>query len=128
MSAMDTTRGRILILGGTNGDRHTYTLSSNTLAQITLTGANAADVSGATEGALVYVAAIDRYLIRLGGPGATVFQVHPSTFDVTTFATTNGASIPLTANGPFNKFLYVPRLRGCVYVPTSGNVWFLRVH
>lgn len=129
MSAMDTTRGRILILGGTNGDRHTYTLLNNTLAQITLTGANAANVSGATEGALVYVAAIDRYLARLGGSGATVYQVHPSTFDVTTFATTNGASIPSTQNGPFNKFLYVPRLRGCVYVPSySGNAWFLRVH
>jgi hypothetical protein len=55
--------------------------------------------------------------------------VNPVSLEVTTFATTGGASIPSTQNGPFNKFLYVPNLRGAVYVPTyEGNAWFLRLH
>jgi hypothetical protein len=128
-SAFDSSRGRILFLGGDNADHHIYTLSTNTFAQITLNGANAADVSGVRGAAMVYVAAIDRFLIEKGGVGGTVYQVNPSTFEVTTFATTGGASIPSTQNGPFNKFLYVPRLRGAVYVPSySGNAWFLRLH
>ncbi len=129
MSAMDTTRGCILFLGGPAASRHYYTLSTNAWTQVTLTGPNAADVSGAGKAAMVYVEAIDRYLIRLGGAGGTVYQVHPSTFEVTVFATTGGASVPSTQNGPYNKFLYAPRLRGIVYVPSySGNVWFLRAH
>jgi hypothetical protein len=128
MSAMDTARGRILIVGS-GSDHHLYTKSSNSFTSITLTGPNAADVSGGSGDAMVYVPAIDRYLVRRGGAGGTVYQIHPSTFDVTTFATTDGVSIPSTQNGPYNKFLYVPRLRGCVYVPSySGNAWFLRVH
>lgn len=129
MSAMDTARGRILFLGGLSSDHHHYTISSNSFTTIALTGANAANVAGAQKGALVYVDVLDLFLIRLDGPGGTVYQVNPITFEVTTFATTNGASIPATQNGPYNKFLYVPRLRGSIYVPSySGNVWFLRVN
>jgi hypothetical protein len=128
MSAFDTSRGRILFLGGSSSNRHTYTLSSNTFAQVTLTGPNA-NVSSADQGALVYVPAIDSYLLRIRDAGGTVYQVNAATFEATTFPTTGGASIPLTENGPFNKFLYVPRLRGAVYVPVyDGGVWFLRVH
>ena len=131
MSAMDTTRGRILILGGQGPTHHHYTLSSNTFASITLTGANPADVTAvgnAGQASLVYVAAIDRYLVRRGGAGGTVYQINPATFDVSIFATTNGGSIPGTQNGPYNKFVYVPRLGGCIYVPDyGGNVWFVRV-
>jgi hypothetical protein len=104
-------------------------LPSPAFAQITLTGPNAADVSGAGSAAMIYVAVIDSYLIRLAGAGGTVYQVNAANFAVTTFTTAGGASVPSTVNGPFNKFLYVPRLRGCVYVPSySGNAWFLRVH
>jgi len=128
MSAMDTTRGRILILGGLNPKPNHYTISSDSFTSITLTGANAANASGGGN-ALVYIAAIDRFLVRLRGLGGAVYQVHPSTFEVTPFATTGGGSIPATQNGPYNKFLYVPRLGGVVYVPTyGGNAWFLRVH
>ena len=128
MSAMDTARGRILIVEQ-SGDHHLYTLSSNSFTSITFTGPSAASVSNVNGDAMVYVPAIDRYLVRLGGAGDAVHQIHPSTFEATSFATTNGASIPSTINGPYNKFLYVPRLQGCVYVPSySGNAWFLRVH
>jgi hypothetical protein len=129
MAAFDTSRGRAFFLGGRSSIHHIYTPSSNTFAQVTLSGANASNVSGAVAGAMTYVAAIDRFLIRLGGAAGTVYQVDPSTFAVTSFTTTGGASVPATQNGPYNKFLYVPRLRGAVYVPSySGNAWFLRLH
>lgn len=134
-SAMDTTRplganpiGRMLIVAGNSGDRHLYTISTNSFTTITLTGPNAAQASDSSQAGMVYVAAIDRYLIRRDGAGGAVYQVHPSTFEVTPFVTTGGASVPSTLR-PYNKFLYVPRLRGVVYVPSySGNAWFLRVH
>jgi len=130
MSAMDIARGRILIAGGLHGnDRHLYTLSSNAFTAVTFGGASATVVPSAAQGGMAYVAAIDRFLFRLDGAGGDVYQIHPSTFEVTAFATTGGAAIPLTQNGPYNKFLYVPRLNGFVYVPGySGNAWFLRAH
>jgi hypothetical protein len=128
MSAMDTSRGRIFILGGNNSDHHILTLSTKAFAQVTLTGPNAASVAGANKGAMVYVPAIDSYLIRLAAAGGAVYQVQAATFNVTTFATVGGTFIPGTQNGPFNRFLYVPRLGGCIYVPSySGNAWFLKV-
>jgi hypothetical protein len=128
MSAYDSTRGRILFLGGLNNDRHVYTLASNSFVQISLSGSNASSVL-ASEAALVYVPAIDRYLVRLGGAGGTVYQIHPETFAVSTLATSGGGSVPATINGPYNKFLYVPRLGGVIYVPAyDKNAWFLRVH
>lgn len=130
MSAMDTTRGRILFAGGQTpgGDHHTYTISSNTFTAISLNGANAANVAAADGAAMVYVDVMDRYLVRLGGVGGTVYQINPTTFEVTTYPTTGGASVPATQNGPYNKFLYVPRLGGVIYAPTySGNVWFMRI-
>jgi len=129
MSAFDTLRNRAFFLGGRSSIRHTYTPANNTFAQVTLSGANAANVSGAGQYAMFYVPALDRFLIRGGGAGGTVYQVNASTFEVTTLATTGGASVPSTQNGPFNKFLYVPRLRGAVYVPSyPGNAWFLRLY
>jgi len=127
-SAMDSSRGRILILGGSTPDHHLYTIGSNAWSAVTVAGANAADVLGAAQDAMVYVPETDRFLMRKGNAGGTVYEIHPTTFEATTFPTTGGASIPSTQNGPYNKFLYVPRLNGVVYVPAySGNVWFLRV-
>jgi len=126
MSAFDTTRGGILFLGLT-GDF--YKLSSNAWTQVALTGPNAGSIAGVTDNSMVYVAAIDSYLVRFEPAGGTVYQVNAANLQVTTMPTTGGASVPSTINGPYNKFLYVPRLRGVVYVPSySGNVWFLRVH
>jgi len=129
MSAFDTARGRILFLGGPNNDRHTYTLSSNAFSSITVTGANASNVTNMGEGALVYVPALDIFLARGEAAGGTIYQINPSTFVATTFVTAGVASVPSTINGPYNKFLYVPRLRGAVYVPShDDNAWFLRLH
>jgi len=133
MSAFDTTRGRFFVLGGTNSDHHYYTVASDSWTQAPINGANAANVSGAGQSAMFYVSAIDRYLIRLADAGGTIYQVHPSTFEITTFPTTGGASIPIGVvpgnGGIYNKFLYSPRLGGAVYVPQySTSVWFLKVN
>lgn len=132
-SAMDTTRGRILFLGGNNTpkDHHLYTISSNSFTTIAVTGSVSADVSAVANGvntALLYVDALDSFLVKLDGAGGTVYQINPSTFEVSQFATTGGSSIPTTVNGVYNKFRYVPRLRGVIYVPTgTDNAWFLRI-
>jgi hypothetical protein len=134
MSAMDTSATRphrILFVGGLGNDHHVYSLANNTFTPISLNGASAASIAGAVKGAMVYVPAFDQYLVRLGGSGATVYMIHPETFAVTELATTTAGSttIPSTLNGPYNKFLYVPRLGGAVYVPSyTGNAWFLRLH
>jgi hypothetical protein len=129
-AAFDTSRGRILFLGGANSDHHLYTLSTNSWSAITFSGANASAAYGAEQAGLAYVSAIDRFLLRSGtSGGGTIYQINPSTFEVTTLPTTGGTAVPQTFNGPFNKFLYVPRLRGAVYVPSyTGNAWFLRLH
>jgi hypothetical protein len=129
-AAFDTSRDRILFVGGAASDHHLYTLSSNAWSAITFIGADASAAYAAEQAALVYVPSMDRFLLRTGDSGGgTVYQINPSTFEVTTLPTTGGAAVSSTANGPFNKFLYVPRLRGAVYVPSySGNAWFLRLH
>ena len=127
---MDTTRGRILFVGGQTpgGDHHIYTIAQNTFTAISLNGANAGNVAAADGAAMVYVDVLDRFLVRLGGVGGTVYQINPTTWEVTTYPTTGGSSVPATQNGPYNKFLYVPRLGGVIYVPTySGNAWFMRI-
>ena len=131
MTAFDTTRGRIYGQGGEvpNDNHHLYTLSTNTWTTVTLTGPNAGNVASLQKGGMIYVPALDAYLARAAGSGSTVYRIDASTFAVTTLATMGGASIPQTLNGPYNKFLYLPRLRGAVYVPDHDqNVWFLRLH
>ena len=129
-SAFDTTRRRILLLGGDFNSRQVYTLSTNAWTGITLSGPQASGASGTQQAALVYVPALDAYILRHGwGGGGTIYRINASTFEVTAFATTGGGTVPSTLNGPFNKFLYVPNLRGAVYVPRhNGNAWFVRIH
>jgi len=127
-SAFDTARGRILFAGGFLDDHHYYTPSTNTWTAITFTGPNAANMTSDKMG-MFYDPVLDRFLVRNSSSGGTIYQINPSTFEVTTLATTGGSSIPSTLNGPYNKFLYLPRLGGAVYVPTyDGNAWFLRLH
>jgi hypothetical protein len=128
-SAFDTSRGRIFYLGGDNGNQHLYTLASNTFSTVTLTGPNVSNVQNLGDFGMSYIPALDAFFVRNRAAGGTIYRIDASTFQVTTFVTTGGASIPATLNGPFNKFSYVPRLRGAILVPTySGNAWFLRIH
>jgi hypothetical protein len=42
---------------------------------------------------------------------------------------TAGNSIPSATNGVWGKFMYVPALKGVVYLPAyTGNMWFLRTY
>ena len=130
MSAMDTSRGQILFVGGQapGGDHHIYAIQANTSSAVSLNGANAGNVAAASGAAMVYVDVMDRFLVRLGGAGGAVYQINAATFEVTAYPTTGGGSIPATQNGPYNKFLYVPRLGGVIYVPSyGGSAWFMRI-
>jgi hypothetical protein len=127
-SAFDSTRGRAFFLGGAANCNHIYTVATNTMVAATLSGSAASSVKG-DERAMVYVPALDAFLVRARGAGATVYRIDAGTFECSVLATTGGGSVPSTLNGPYNKFLYVPQLRGVVYVPTyDGNAWFLRLH
>jgi hypothetical protein len=126
-SAFDTARNRIFVLS--DQDRHIYTLGDK-WSTVAITGADQGNVRVPSAG-MAYVPALDVFLLRRGGSGGTIYQIDPETFEATTYSTTGGASIPAVegGNNPYNKFLYVPRLRGAVYVPRySGNAWFLRLH
>ncbi len=124
-SAFDTMRNRILCVGDSR--RFTYDPADpGVTTSVTLTGT---DISAATGMGMVYVELIDAYLVRQAASGGLVYRIDAGTFAVTTFTTTGGTTIPATLNGPYNKFLYVPGLQGCIYFPTyTGNGWFLRVH
>lgn len=101
----------------------------STTCAVTLTGAGAASIATDTEEAMVYVPSLDAYLFRQQGSGGTVYQINASTWEVTSFSTTGGGSIPAAARGIWHRFRYVPNLGGCVYVPQHAqNIWFLRVH
>lgn len=127
MAAFDTKRGRAFFLGGRSSVRHHYTPATNVFVQVTLSGASASDVSGAVAYGMTYVEALDMYIVRGLSSGATIYQIDASTFAVTTFSVSGGASIPITQNGPYNKFLYLPELGGAIYSPDySGNAWFLK--
>lgn len=139
MSACDTTRGRIYIQGGTGSAHNYYDIGSNAWTQPTLTGARAADVASAQRGSMQYVPALDSYIVRLSPAGNDVIKINASTFDAVTLpglsggtALQNNDPYTLPANdgaGPYNKFLYVPRLKGCVFVQGFDlNCYFLRLH
>lgn len=137
-SAYDTLRDRILLLGGQVNEHAQYSVGNQHFDAVTVTPkdpGSAADVSGAAavlaanQAQLLYVPAIDKFLWRGADAGGGVLQVDPVTFAVTPFVTAGGGAVPSVPNGPFRKFLYVPRLHGCVYVPAyQSSAWFVRVH
>jgi hypothetical protein len=136
-SAFDSTRRRILIVGSNpygGVDNGYYTVASNSWTSNVLTGSVASAILSRQQGGMFYVPALDKYLVRFVDAGGTVYQIDASTFESTTFPTNGGSSIPTSGsatgpNGPYNKFLYLPRLGGAVYIPTyAGNAWFLRLH
>jgi hypothetical protein len=129
----DSTRNRILIFGGDPGytggasASHVYTLGASSAAAITFNGSSASSIQGQNYCGGVYVPALDRFLVRTRTSGGTVYQIHPTTWEVTAFTTTDGGSILAAAAGVFHRFLYVPSLTGIVFAPTyTSNLWFLR--
>jgi hypothetical protein len=128
----DSSRNRILIFGGdssytgTASASHVYTLGSTT-STVTFTGAGASSIQEQNYCGAVYDPVGDRFLVRTRVSGGTVYQIHPTTWDVTAFSTSGGGSVPAAVAGVFHRWLYVPALGGIVFAPTySGNLWFLR--
>ena len=127
-SAVDTKRNRILFVGGNANDHGVYDMVANTVSNISFSGPNAGSLSGDGNG-IVYDPILDAFLLRKGGAGGTVYRINAQTFNVDTLPTSAGDQVPVTSNGVWTRFLYVPNLKGIVYFPTySGGAWFLRTN
>ncbi|MDP3139797.1 MAG: hypothetical protein Q8N17_26105 [Burkholderiaceae bacterium] len=140
-SAVDTTRGRLLVVNGGTATAHHYDLDggSMTITEVTLTGSPASTIaaSSATDGwGMVYVPPLDAFLLKRGTEdGAEIFKIDASDYSVTVYAPTDGASVPesnfIASNNAnvYGRWQYLPALRGVVYAPkNAANVWFLRTH
>lgn len=126
-SALDTTRNRILVLGGLGSDHGLYTLGASSTQSVSLTGASASGLLNDTGNGMVYEPALDAYLLRTPNAGGTVYRINAQTFEVSVLGTTAGGSIPSSQNGVYRRFLYAPSLGGVVYCPAfDSNLWFLR--
>ena len=77
-------------------------------------GGEASKLINTKGAAMIYVPAIDRFLMRLDDAGGAVYEINPTTFEVSLSSKVGSAPIPETQNGPYNKFLYVPRLQGAI--------------
>lgn len=128
-AAFDTSRKRIFLRGGSNSGRGQYLIdtTTNKITKIEISGSRSLDVkSGDSEG-LVYEPQLDAYLLQKGKAGGEIIKIDANSFVAEPLVATGGAGIPISANGVFSRFLYVPTLGGVFYYPTySGNSWFLR--
>ena len=126
-SAMDTKRNRILVQGGLINDHGLYDVASNSMSNVTFTGPNAGDMTGDTGNGMVYDPGLDVYLLRKAGAGGTIYRINAQTFYVDTLPTTSGSAVPSAINNVWNRFLYVPQLKGVIFFPAfDGNAWFVR--
>lgn len=128
-AALDTKRARIFVLGG-SGKAHGYLdLAAKKVVQVPISGPAAEALLRGRGNGMVYDPLLDAYLVHTGEAGGTVHRIDAQTFKLDTLPVTGGAGQPATANGVWRRFLYVPKLKGVVYVPTyDGNVWFLRTN
>jgi len=127
-SAVDTTRNRILLVGGQNGEHSYFDIATNTVTTVSFTGAGASALTGTGNG-LVYDPLLDAYLFRTSAAGGTVYRIDAQTFAVDTLTTTNGSGVQASTNGVWTRFMYVPQLKGVAYFPAySSNGWFLRTN
>lgn len=127
-SAFDSRRNRILVVGGNADDRGLYDLATNSVQKVSFSGPEAASLGGDGNG-MVYDPMLDAFLLRKEGPGSTVYRIDAQTFGVGTFASSGGSNLPSAPNGVWKRFIYVPALKGVVYVPTyTDDIWFLRTN
>lgn len=122
-SAVDTTRGRVLVAGklGSPTQCKFYDIATGAWsAEISATGA-ASDSWGGQS--LEYIPAIDRF-IKKTFVGGEVILIHPETL-VCTVQSVAGDSVtnaPSSGSGIWNRFRYLPNLGGCVYYPIDYQV------
>lgn len=125
-TAFDSRRNRILVVGGNADDRGLYDLAADTLQNVSFAGPEAAALGGDGNG-MVYDPLLDAFLLRKPGPGNTVYRINARTFSVDTLPNSGGNNLPGAPNGVWKRFLYVPALKGIIYVPTyTDDIWFLR--
>ena len=146
-TAVDTSRNRLFwLLGQGASEAHLCNLANGAWTARTLPVSAAADAMRTATGVsstsgsqphssgMAYVPALDAYLVRQAATGGRVFRIDPETLAVTDLSTTGGASVPAGApfggeQGVYNRWLFVPQLKGMVYFPrASSNAWFLRTH
>lgn len=126
-AALDTKRRRVFVLGG-SGKAHAYLdLAAKKVVEVPISGTAAEALLRGRGNGMVYDVLLDAYLVHTGEAGGTVHRIDAQTFKLEALPVTGGAGQPATSNGVWRRFLYVPRLKGVVYVPAyDGNVWFLR--
>lgn len=132
-TAIDTLRDRLLwIKGYGSRDRMVFDLRAETWSypgDTTLPEFLALTNSPG----MIYVPALDRYLVRGHAPGPTVIAIDPETWECSTFPTTGGDGVPRGAvlsgeEGVYTRWLLAPTLGGVVYFPAAdANAWFLRL-
>jgi len=127
-SAVDTVRQRVLFT------RNAYRVAqrqglivtfsgTSMVSDVTFTGPLAANVIQGQAG-LEYLARDDAYFLKTPS-GGVVARINAATFEATAQATT-GPTPPDAVNGVYNRWRYLPLLRGFVYLPSgSSNFWFL---
>ena len=128
-AALDTSRNRVLILGGHSvQNKHYLFTPPNTMTAVTITGDDAALAERLGPG-LAYCPDIDRFLLRLNTSGGALYSIHPTTFAITAIATSGGDSIAATdQNAVYTRFLTLPSpMNGVIYYPRfSSNAWYFR--
>jgi hypothetical protein len=126
-TAFDSSRNRILVLGGNNNDSGYYDVATNSVVPVTVTGPALASVVGQGYG-MVYDPLLDAYLVVSGGGGA-VYRIDAQTFVADTLSVSGAGNVPAAINNVWRRFLYVPALKGVVYAPTyDSDLWFLRTN
>lgn len=136
LGAFDTTRGHMLVLKGVSSASHTFNPTTLTWTARTLTGAAATPLMALAKGCgIEYVEAIDAYLVRGGAAGGTVYRIDAGTWEVTTLATTGGASVPaaaLISGAPeniYSRWRLSTNYRCMFLLPSyAANWWALRVY
>ncbi len=132
-AVFDHTRGRLMYFSSpytAAGVGKAWLKSTNTWSNVTFTGA-AATAIGAEGSGADYCDGSDRFIVK-AMTGATVYAVHPTTFEAVALTTTGGIPPDAITNnryGIFGSFKYVAALGGFIHIPThAANAWFLRTH
>lgn len=144
-SAIDTKRNRLMY---THGGYGSVSITPYTI-DLTLGGftAQSHPPSTAKDGldalrtcpGMVYIGALDAYLVRGSTAGGGVFAIQAGTFEVSMLSTTGGSLIPVGAfivgaaganyENVHTHWLHVPTLGGVLYFPAHDqDGWFLRLY
>jgi hypothetical protein len=136
-TAVDTKRNRLLWLKGQGPNRpYTCDLVSGawTAREHPSGGAKGELDAHARAPGMVYVPALDAYLLRANVAGDQVLRIDADTLAVSVLPTSGGKAVPQGAvlnkeENVYNRWLHVPALNGVVYFARSqANAWFLRLH